>query len=98
MDEVCTTLTITKDSSKYMNPDKYPVQPPRWAAGRPADEVNQIEMVLGHASVQTTERCLGTKQDLARRALQEGFDVPRWITDPEIDTFLKTALEGSGRS
>jgi integrase len=27
-------------------------------------ELGQIQMLLGHASVQTTERCLGTKQDL----------------------------------
>jgi integrase len=27
-------------------------------------ELEQIQMLLGHASIQTTERCLGTKQDL----------------------------------
>ena len=29
-------------------------------------ELEQIQMLLGHASVQTTERYLGTKQDLVR--------------------------------
>jgi integrase/recombinase XerD len=28
-------------------------------------ELEQIQLLLGHASVQTTERPLGTKQDLA---------------------------------
>ena len=29
-------------------------------------ELEQIQLLLGHASVQTTERYLGTKQDLVR--------------------------------
>jgi len=32
----------------------------RAAGGEP----EQIQLLLGHASVQTTERCLGTKQNL----------------------------------
>jgi integrase/recombinase XerD len=31
-----------------------------------AAELEQIQFLLGHASVQTTERYLGTKQDLVR--------------------------------
>jgi hypothetical protein len=30
-------------------------------------ELEQIQLLLGHASVQTTERYLGTKQDLVHR-------------------------------
>jgi hypothetical protein len=33
-------------------------------------------MLLGHASVQTTGRYVGRKQDLVQRALQESFDAP----------------------
>ncbi len=38
--------------------------PLRSCAGPPAGELEQIQLLLGHASVQTTERYLGTKQDL----------------------------------
>ncbi len=49
-------------------------------------ELEQIQMLLGHASVQTTERYLGTKQDLVhapndgvklRLAPTSGFSAPR---------------------
>jgi hypothetical protein len=35
------------------------------AAIEAGDELEQIQLLLGRASVQTTERFLGTKQDLA---------------------------------
>jgi integrase/recombinase XerD len=33
---------------------------------RPGGDLEQIQLLLGHALVQTTERSLGTKQDLVR--------------------------------
>lgn len=38
-------------------------EPARSCAARPV-ELEQIQLLLGHASVQTTERYLGTNQDL----------------------------------
>ena len=37
-------------------------------------ELEQIQLLLGHASVQTTERYLGTRQDLVRR-LHDHYDI-----------------------
>jgi hypothetical protein len=33
---------------------------------KPGGELEQIQFLLGHASIQTTERCLGNKQDLVQ--------------------------------
>ena len=38
--------------------------PARSCAARPAASLSRSRLLLGHASVQTTERYLGTKQDL----------------------------------
>ncbi len=39
--------------------------PVRSSAGRPAETSNRYSFLLGHASIQTTERYLGTEQALA---------------------------------
>jgi integrase len=44
-------------------------------------ELEQIQMLLGHASVQTTERYLGTKQDLVH-APNDGIKLRVAVYDP----------------
>ena len=41
-------------------------------------ELEQIQLLLGHASVQTTERYLGTKQDLVN-APNDGIKLKVWF-------------------
>src|SRR5262245_37923739 len=52
----------------------------RRCAGRPGGELEQIQILLGHASVQTTERYLGTKKDLVH-APNDGIKL-RWRFKP----------------
>jgi integrase len=46
-------------------------------------EIEQIQPLLGHASVQTTERYLGTKQDLVH-APNDGIKLSHGIADPAL--------------
>ncbi len=39
--------------------------PARSSAARPAADSEQIKFLLGHSSIQTTERYLGSEQDIA---------------------------------
>ncbi|MGI4758815.1 MAG: hypothetical protein ACRYGF_18445 [Janthinobacterium lividum] len=39
--------------------------PVRSFAARPAETWNSIKFLLGHSSIQTTERYLGSEQDIA---------------------------------
>ena len=41
-------------------------------------ELEQIQLLLGHASVQTTERYLGTRQDLGRSIAQNYVEAVKW--------------------
>ena len=47
--------------------------------GAARGELEQIQMLLGHASVQTTERYLGTKQDLVY-APNDGIQLREWCS------------------